>query len=174
MIKKPKGILKKKDHKSSKKHKHRVSIQKEEDNINTVNQKLPENIFENIIDMEIELSEEFSYDKFLCLFQLYSKIIQYYSLNDPSKVRIYQNRMEQYLTKKDTLHILTKFNKDHKIGTQLHIYYNQETGLPMVQPKIRGKLKTIYKLKAKEIKIDEIREKVKSILKDGRCCINEI
>ena len=87
-------------------------------------------------------------------------------MNDPSKVRIYQNRMEQCLTKKDTLHILTKFNKDHKIGTQLHIYYNQETGLPMVQPKVRGKLKTKYKLKAKEIKIDEIREKVKSILKD--------
>ena len=131
-----------------------------EHNCDLVNQKLPDNFFEKIITTEIELTEEFSHEKLTLLFQLYSTAIQYYSLNDISKVKIYQNRMEYYLTQKDTLKNLTKFNIEKKIGNQ---------SIPNsrnILPKVRGIAKAKFKLKAKEIKKEDIRKQVKLLLKD--------
>ena len=124
-------------------------------NFDLVNPKLPANFFEKIITTEIELSEEFNHKKLTSLFQLYSTAIQFYSLTDASKVKIYQNRMEYYLTQKDTLKKLTKFNLEKKIGSKFNSNY-----------KIRGRARIKFKAKAKEIKKDEIRKQVKLILKN--------
>ena len=129
-------------------------------NYDIINQKLPENLFEKIITTEMELSEEFDHKKLLSLFQLYSTAIQFYSLTDKSKVKIYQNRMEYYLTQKDTLKNLTKFNTEKKIGFQYI------PGSYSSLHKVCGRAKEKFKLKAKEIKKEEIRKQVKILLKD--------
>jgi hypothetical protein len=169
----PKGILKKRNSK----HKKRNSgSAPNNNNINLANHKLPENFFENVMEMEMELDYEFNYDRLRCLFQLYSTAIQYYSLNEPTKVKPFQNRMEHYLTQKDTLKNLTKFNQEQKIGTQFNLNEDTNTNdnnnsdnnlpIPSYLPKVRGRAKTKFKIKSKEIKKDDIRNQVKEILKD--------
>ena len=127
---------------------------------NLVEQKLPDNFFQNIweMEMDIELNEDFKYDKLLALFNLYSRAIQYYSLTCPEKVMAFQNRMEGYLTKKDTLKSLTKFNTEQKASG----LSNSGT----IYPQVRGRAKTHFKMKAKEIKNEEIKKQVKEVLKD--------
>ena len=171
--KKPKGILKKRN---SKTHKRNSVSASNGNNINLTNQKLPENFFENVMEMEMELENEFNYDRMRCLFQLYSAAIQYYSLNEPAKVKPFQNRMENYLTQKDTLKNLSKFNHEQKIGTQFESNNNEKVKnesnsdnnlpIPNYLPKVRGRAKTKFKIKSKEIKKDDIKNQVKEILKD--------
>ena len=163
MIKKKqkKGILKKKN-KSNKRNSLSVMNGNQ---VNLVDVQLPKNFFENIwqMEMDIELSGEFKYDKLLALFNLYSQAIQFYSLTDPKKVKPLQNRMEGYLTKKDTLKSLSKFNIEQKAAKES----NSGNNLPNVYPQVRGRAKTHFKMKAKEIKNDEIRQQVKDVLKDA-------
>ena len=83
---------------------------KEKNNFDINNHKLPDNIFENIVTKEMELSLEFDHDKLASLCQLYFILIQYYSCNDPSKIKLYQNRMEIHLSQEHTLKNLSKYN----------------------------------------------------------------
>ena len=69
---------------------------------------LPESFFENMVLTEIDLSEEFSMDKFYKLIALYSEAIEFYTQYDPPQVKYYKGRMESLLTKRDTLMKLKK------------------------------------------------------------------
>ena len=69
---------------------------------------LPESFFEKIILLEIDLSEEFSMDKFYELIKLYSNAIEYYMQHDASQVEYFRGRMEFLLTNRDTLKRLKK------------------------------------------------------------------
>ena len=69
---------------------------------------LPESFFENMVLTEIDLSEEFSMDKFYKLINLYSEAIEFYTQYDPPQVKYYKGRMESLLTKRDTLMKLKK------------------------------------------------------------------
>ena len=74
-----------------------------ENNLDIMNSKLPNNFFEKLINAEMELEEGFSQDKLTDLFQLYLAAIQYYSTKDMQKVKEYKNRMENHLTEESTL-----------------------------------------------------------------------
>ena len=150
-----KGILKHKSHKNPRIDQLAVM---DGDKINYLNQKLPPNFFESIVMTEMELSEEFNHDKLRSLFQLYSQAIQYYSYVDQTKLKPYQNRMEHYLTKKETLNNLTKFNVEKKTGTK-----NSAVGLRRVKTYSgeKGNAKAIFKYKTKDINKNEIRNQVK-------------
>ena len=123
-----------------------------------IDNKLPPNFFEKVVTTEIELSEEFDHEKLLNLFQLYLLAIQYYSLNDPPKVKPYKIRMENYFTEKDTLKNLIKFNKEKKEGKR-SFFRSKTLNCPQ-----NGMTKTHMKLN--EVKDDVIKSKVKKVLKD--------
>ena len=136
-------------------------------NLDAISKKLPKNFFEKLFITEMELEEEFSEDKLKELFQLYLSAIQYYSINDKSKVKEYKNRMDNHLTQESTLKNLSKINiKKYKEK------YKEKTeylGLSLPSNKslrIRGRAKTIFKIEAQKIKRDDIRKKVKVILED--------
>ena len=111
--------------------------------------KLPKNFFEKIITTEMELSEGFDQEKFISLFELYQKAIKYYTIKDKTKVEAYKNRMEGILTQKETLQNLAnaKKKKDEKKNI-IKIF------------------KKRFKEQTQDIKTEEIREKVKLLLKD--------
>ena len=111
--------------------------------------KLPKNFFEKIITTEMELSEGFDQAKFISLFELYQKAIKYYTIKDKAKVEAYKNRMEGILTQKETLQNLAnaKKKKDEKKNI-IKIF------------------KKRFKEQTQDIKTEEIREKVKLLLKD--------
>ena len=111
--------------------------------------KLPKNFFEKIITTEMELSEGFDQAKFISLFELYQKAIKYYTIKDKTKVEAYKNRMEGILTQKETLQNLAnaKRKKDEKKNI-IKIF------------------KKRFKEQTQDIKTEEIREKVKLLLKD--------
>ena len=155
-----KGILKHKSHKNPKIDQLAVM---DGDTISYLTQKLPPNFFESIVMTEMELSEEFNHDKLLKLFQLYTQAIQYYAYADPTKVIPYQNRVQHYLTKKDTLNNLTKFNIEKKTGI-----LKKEVKLRKVKTfsATRDRAKAIFKFKAKELNKNDIRKQVRKILKD--------
>ena len=64
------------------KNNHELTVLNESYNLNVMNNKLPDNFFEKLINAEMELEEEFSQDKLSDLFQLYLAAIQYYSTKD--------------------------------------------------------------------------------------------
>ena len=159
-----KGILKHKSHKNPKIDQLAVM---DGDTISYLTQKLPPNFFESIVMTEMELSEEFNHDKLRSLFQLYSQAIQYYSYVDQTKLKPYQNRMEYYLTKRETLNNLTKFNIETK-KTKLGMHHKSDAHLRRVKTYSLGKgnAKTLFKYKSKDINENEIRKQVREVLKD--------
>ena len=136
-------------------------------NLDAISKKLPKNFFEKLFITEMELEEEFSEDKLKELFQLYLSAIQYYSINDKSKVKEYKNRMDNHLTQESTLKNLSKINiKKYK---EKYKEKTEDLGLSLPSNKslrIRGRAKTIFKIEAQKIKRDDIRKKVKVILED--------
>jgi hypothetical protein len=75
---------------------------------------LPENFFENLLLLEMELEDEFALEKLIELVKQYSIAIEYYLQYDPRKAKAYQNRMEYLLTNKDTLAKLKKQKEKEK------------------------------------------------------------
>ena len=136
-------------------------------NLDAISKKLPKNFFEKLFITEMELEEEFSEEKLKELFQLYLSAIQYYSINDKSKVKEYKNRMDNHLTQESTLKNLSKINiKKYK---EKYKEKTEDLGLSLPSNKslrIRGRAKTIFKIEAQKIKRDDIRKKVKVILED--------
>ena len=143
------------------KNNHELTVLNESYNLNVMNNKLPNNFFEKLINAEMELEEEFSQDKLSDLFQLYLAVIQYYSTKDLQKVKEYKNRMENHLTEESTLKNLSKINiKKYKDKVKDYYFTSNK------QLKVRGRAKTIFKYKSGKISNDEIRKKVKLILED--------
>ena len=143
------------------KNNHELTVLNESYNLNVMNNKLPDNFFEKLINAEMELEEEFSQDKLSDLFQLYLAAIQYYSTKDLQKVKEYKNRMENHLTEESTLKNLSKINiKKYKDKVKDYYFPSNK------QLKVRGRAKTIFKYKSGKISNDEIRKKVKLILED--------
>ena len=118
---------------------------------------LPKNFFEQIITNEVELSEEFKYEKLNTLVQLYLSAIQYYSSFDPKKVKAYQNRLEYLLTQKDTLKNLCKL-KSESVENVESVKVSKSSN------QIRGRAKTKFKIESKVIKKEEIKNKVNQVL----------
>ena len=143
------------------KNTHELTVLDESYNLNAMNNKLPNNFFEKLINAEMELEEEFSQDKLSDLFQLYLAAIQYYSAKDLQKVKEYNNRMQNHLTEESTLKNLSKINVK-KYKDKVKDYYFPSNK----QLKVRGRAKTIFKYKSGKISNDEIRKKVKLILED--------
>ena len=133
---------------------------KQKNNFDINNHKLPDNIFENIVTKEMELSLEFDHDKLASLCQLYFILIQYYSCNDPSKIKLYQNRMEIHLSQEHTLKNLSKYNTKKEGDIKEEKKKNS-----LISEKI-SIIKKNYKILSKQIKVSEIRKKVKLVLKD--------
>ena len=77
-------------------------------NFQLASTELPESFFENMVLTEIDLSEDFSMDKFYKLINLYSEAMEFYTIYDPPQVKYYKGRMESLLTKRDTLIKLKK------------------------------------------------------------------
>ena len=108
------------------------------ENCSVIDISLPKDFFEQIIFNEVELFEDFKYEKLNSLVQLYLSAIQYYSSFEPQKVKAYQNRLEFLLTQKDTLKNLCKL-KEEKIKAS-------KSG------QIRGRAKTKFMIESKGIK----------------------
>lgn len=111
--------------------------------------KLPKNFFEKIITTEIELSEGFDQAKFISLFELYQKAIKYYTIKDKTKVESYKSRMESILTQKETLQNLANAKKKKEEKKNIIKIFKKR-----------------FKEQTQDIKTEEIRENVKSLLKD--------
>lgn len=125
-------------------------------NYDIVDISLPNNFFEQIIINEVELSQEFKYEKLNNLVQLYLNAIQYYSSFQPEKVKAYQNRLEFLLTQKETLLNLCKM----KSQTQ-----SEEKSKSSKQlQKVRGSVKTKLMIQSEGIKKEDIAKKVKIVL----------
>ena len=124
-------------------------------NYDIVDTSLPPNFFEQIIMNEIELSEGFHYDKLNALVQLYLNAIQYYSSVFPEKVRAYQNRLEYLLTQKETLKNLCKMK-------------NEEVKKSKSSTQIRQKAKTGFMVQTKNIKQEDIKNKVNKVINENK------
>ena len=124
-------------------------------NYDIVDTSLPPNFFEQIIMNEIELSEGFHYEKLKTLVQLYLNAIQYYSSAFPEKVRAYQNRLEYLLTQKETLKNLCKMK-------------NEEVKTSKSSTQIRQSAKTGFMVQTKNIKHEDIKNKVNKVINDNK------
>ena len=133
-------------------------------NLEAISKKLPKNFYEKLFFSEMELEKDFSQEKLNELFQLYQTIIQYYSTKDRSKLKLFQNRMKNHLTKESTLKNLSRIN--------ISKYKEKAKDLGLSVPsnksllKVRGRAKTIFKMEKQNIRNDDIRKKVKVILED--------
>ena len=123
-------------------------------NYDIVDISLPNNFFEQIIINEVELSQEFKYEKLNNLVQLYLNAIQYYSSFQPEKVKAYQNRLEFLLTQKETLLNLCKMKSQSK----------EKSKSSKQLQKVRGSVKTKLMIQSEGIKKEDIAKKVKIVL----------
>ena len=122
-------------------------------NYDIVDISLPKNFFEQIITNEVELSEEFKFEKLNSLVHLYLNAIQYFSSFEPEKVKAYQNRLEILLTQKETLQNLCKMKSESVKSTKSS---NQ----------IRDRAKTKIIFESKGMK-KEIKSKVNKVLSES-------
>ena len=126
-------------------------------NYDIVDISLPNNFFEQIIINEVELSQEFKYEKLNNLVQLYLNAIQYYSSVQPEKVKAYQNRLEFLLTQKETLKNLCKMKSESEVKSKSS---NQ-------LQRVRGSAKTKFMIQTEGIKKEDIAKKVKIVLNES-------
>ena len=126
-------------------------------NYDIVDISLPNNFFEQIIINEVELSQEFKYEKLNNLVQLYLNAIQYYSSVQPEKVKAYQNRLEFLLTQKETLKNLCKMKSESEVKSKSS---NQ-------LQRVRGSVKTKFMIQTEGIKKEDIAKKVKIVLNES-------
>ena len=95
---------KKKDHKSNKiKKSGHIKKKSSGHKFKVASSELPESFFENMVFTEIDLSQEFSMDKFYTLINLYSEALEFYTTYDITQAKYFKGRMESLLTKRDTL-----------------------------------------------------------------------
>ena len=126
-------------------------------NYDIVDISLPNNFFEQIIINEVELSQEFKYEKLSSLVQLYLNAIQYYSSVQPEKVRAYQNRLEFLLTQKDTLKNLCKMKTESQ----------QKSKSTNQLQRVRASAKTKFMIQTEGIKKEDIAKKVKIVMNES-------
>ena len=126
-------------------------------NYDIVDISLPKNFFEQIIINEVELSQEFKYEKLNNLVQLYLNAIQYYSSVQPEKVKAYQNRLEFLLTQKETLKNLCKMKSESEVKSKSS---NQ-------LQRVRESVKTKFMIQTEGIKKEDIAKKVKIVLNES-------
>ena len=126
-------------------------------NYDIVDISLPNNFFEQIIINEVELSQEFKYEKLNNLVQLYLNAIQYYSSVQPEKVKAYQNRLEFLLTQKETLKNLCKMKSESEVKSKSS---NQ-------LQRVRESVKTKFMIQTEGIKKEDIAKKVKIVLNES-------
>ena len=126
-------------------------------NCDVVEISLPKDFFEQIITNEVELSEEFKYEKLFALVQLYLNAIQYYSSMEPEKANAYKNRLENLLTEKETLKNLCK-RKNEKIKST--------KASKVIRDRAKNILK-ILKTNSRAIKKEEIKKRVKQVMIDN-------
>ena len=124
-------------------------------NYDVVDISLPDDFFEQIIVNEVELSEGFQYEKLNTLVQLYLNAIQYYSSVNPEKVKAYQNRLEYLLTQKETLKNLCKLKKEDSKSSKSN-------------PQVRGRAKTKFMIQSKNIKKEDIKNKVNKFIDENK------
>ena len=119
---------------------------------------LPKHFFEDIINYEIDLSEDFTLEKLNLLIKQYSIAIQFYLENEPQKAKAYQNRMEYLLTDKEILLNLKKEKNEN--------YKSQSTKQLINKSKAFKIIKNNYMIKSEDIKKLDIKDKVNDVIND--------
>ena len=136
---------------------------------------LPENFFENLLILEMELEDEFSLEKLIELVKQYSIAIEYYLQFEPNKAKAYQNRMEYLLTNKDTLVKLKKQKvkekniNDDNINKNINI--NKENELRKKYQKMKSQLNVnidFIKIKQNEINDEDFAKKANLFLSSNK------
>ena len=152
-VKEKSNTMNKKNNEVKKKPKAEILTVTTGKNYDVVDISLPKNFFEQIITNEVELSEEFKFEKLNSLVHLYLNAIQYFSSFEPEKVKAYQNRLENLLTQKETLQNLCKMKSESVKSTKSS---NQ----------IRDRAKTKIIFESKGMK-KEIKSKVNKVLSES-------
>ena len=116
---------------------------------------LPENFFENLLILEMELEDEFALEKLIELVKQYSIAIEYYLQFEPNKAKAYQNRMEYLLTNKDTLLKLKKQKVKEKIVNDDNIDKNININKENEKRKKFQRMKTQLNVNMDYIKIKQ-------------------
>ena len=131
---------------------------------NMVSTTLPNNFFEGLLILEMELNDEFTMEKLLSLVNQYSLAIEFYLDTDPMKAKAYQNRMEYLLTNKDTLVQLQrqKLRKNNENNNE-----NEKKDKIIRRSTQFNKTKAYVKLKQEDIKSEDISKKVNKVLDTG-------
>ena len=131
---------------------------------NMVTTTLPNNFFEGLLILEMELNDEFTMEKLLTLVNQYSLAIEFYLDTDPMKAKAYQNRMEYLLTNKDTLVQLQrqKLRKNNENNNE-----NEKKDKIIKRSTQFNKTKAYVKLKQEDIKSEDISKKVNKVLDTG-------
>ena len=140
-------------------------------NFDFITKELPDSFFEDVLEKEMELSEEFSIDKLTSLIKLYSRAMEYYLQVDPPKANDYQGRMEFLLTNKDTLKKLKKQSDNLSIKKNQNSdkikLENQELNLKTNGNKIKEEMKKNIEYKTENLMFDDIINKVTEVIGDS-------
>ena len=136
---------------------------------------LPENFFENLLILEMELEDEFDLEKLIELVKQYSIAIEYYLQFEPNKAKAYQNRMEYLLTNKDTLVKLKKQKdkekniNDDNINKNINI--DKENELRKKYQRMKSQLNVnmdYIKIKQNEINEEDFAKKANLFLSSNK------
>ena len=123
---------------------------------------LPENFYEKIVLLEMDLSEEFTIDKLTSLIKLYSMAMAKFEKTEPAKAKQYKGRMEHLLTDFDTMKKLKKQSENIGNASLNNNVSNKNTKTEM------NKTLEIVKLKTDNVNFDDIQQKINSVLVDNQ------
>ena len=130
-------------------------------NFDFIINELPESFFEEILINEMDLSEQFSIEKLSSLIKLYSRAMEFYLQNDPSKANYYQGRMEYLLTNKDTLRKLKKESENINKKNNIENIENN------IVNKSKAEMKKNIEYKTDSLIFDDISQKVSEVIEDS-------
>ena len=89
---------------------------------NNQKKKLSPKFFENILNLEMELTNNFNIKNLTDLISLYSEAIEYYETFDLLSSKTYQNRMDMLLSDPETLkRLISMRNAEKKLEEQNYL-----------------------------------------------------
>ena len=160
---------------------------------NNQKKKLSPKFFENILNLEMELTNNFNLKNLTDLISLYSEAIEYYETFDLLSSKTYQNRMDMLLSDPETLKRLISMrnaekkleeqkknniikNEENKINNNnnnINVIKNNEKNSSEKRLKDRAATMQFHRIKTqikifKDYRLDEIDQKFNTILKSAK------
>ena len=160
---------------------------------NNQKKKLSPKFFENILNLEMELTNNFNIKNLTDLISLYSEAIEYYETFDLLSSKTYQNRMDMLLSDPETLKRLISMrnaekkleeqkknniikNEENKINNNnnnINVIKNNEKNSSEKRLKDRAATMQFHRIKTqikifKDYRLDEIDQKFNTILKSAK------